>query len=296
MFTMLTFETLRGATVLMILIAIFPGPARTQTLTRSTVDLVCQTVSNELMSVNDVGAYRYRLEERSSRGVETRDTIETRDWLVGRLILKNRRPVPTAEQKLEDDQLRGLLKDPDRLEVFRNEQSGHKDIIRKMIAAFPAAFDYQYVGTERRGPRRGLIRLRFWPRPTFTAQSMELRALKGIRGILWIDPVPMRLVRIDGRFFRDVDFGWGILGHIERGGSILLEQKHLDGDWWAISRLTLHYNKRVLLIKTRVDTAIKTSDFRRLPEDLTLQQALDDLLVPVQVIKTMQSNNVVRGN
>jgi hypothetical protein len=191
---------------------------------------------------------------------------------------------------VEDARLRGLLKNPDRLEAFRNEQLSHKEMIRKMIGAFPDAFICQYAGTERRGPRCGLIRLQFHPRPDFTAQSMELRPLQGMRGTLWIDPVQARLVRIDARFFRDVDFGWGIFGRIQRGGNILLEQTHVDGDWWAISTLGFHYDKRVLLIKTRVDTAMKTYEFRRMPEDMTLQQALDDLLTTNQVTTTAQSN------
>jgi hypothetical protein len=290
------FESLHDATVVLILIIIFPMPARTQIFEQSAADLVRQTVSNELVSVNEVGQRRYSLEEKSSKGFETREMIETRDWLVGRLILRNRQPLLPPQQKLEDERLRGLLKNPDSLEAFRNEQFSHKDTIRKIIAAFPDAFICQYAGTERRGPRCGLIRLKFRPRPGFTAQSVELRPLQGMRGNFWIDPVPARLARIDARFFRDVDFGWGILGHIEHGGSILFEQKHVEGDWWAISKLVLHYNKRVLLMKTRVDTAIKTYEFRHMPEDMTLQQALNDLLVPNQATMTLQSNSFRKAN
>jgi hypothetical protein len=41
----------------------------------------------------------------------------------------------------------------------------------------------------------------------------------------------------------------------------------------------LHYtNRRLLLITSRVDSVTKASDFRRMPDDLTLQQGLELLL------------------
>jgi hypothetical protein len=122
-----TCEFLHDMIVLLILILVFPKPTQAQSFNWSVADLVRQTVSNELVSVNDVGHHRYRLEESSSSGFETRDMIETRDWLVGRLILRNRQPLPSLQQKLEDERLLGLLKNPDRLEAFRNEQLSRKE-------------------------------------------------------------------------------------------------------------------------------------------------------------------------
>ena len=50
-------------------------------------------------------------------------------------------------------------------------------------------------------------------------------------------------------------------------------------DQWAITTLALRYtNRRLLLITSRVDSVTKASDFRRMPDDLTLQQALELLL------------------
>ena len=45
------------------------------------------------------------------------------------------------------------------------------------------------------------------------------------------------------------------------------------------SKESLHYtNRRLLLITSRVDSVTKASDFRRMPDDLTLQQGLELLL------------------
>jgi len=282
-----------GVTVLFVLLATtVPMGAQTRGDKPSADDLVRQTVSNELAAVNDGGHYRYRFEEETSKGSETRDMVETRDWLVGRVIFKNGKPLTAAEQEREDEKLRVLLKNPDRLDAFQKEEFSHRESMRKMIAAFPEAFICQYADTEQRGPYRGMIRVKFHPRPQYVPPSMELRPLQGMRGYAWIDPVSARLVRIDARFFRDVNFGWGILGSIQRGGGIMLEQRHVDGKRWAISELALHYNKRVLLMKTRVDSVTKTYEFRHLPDDVTLQKGLEELLDPNPMAVELRGDSV----
>ena len=39
-------------------------------------------------------------------------------------------------------------------------------------------------------------------------------------GEIWIDPVHQRVVRLEGHLQQDVDFGWGILGRLNKGGWI----------------------------------------------------------------------------
>jgi hypothetical protein len=241
-------------------------------------DLVRETVAHELAAVNDGGHYRYRFQEERAKGSQTSDIVETRDWLVGRVIFRDGKPLPAAEEEKETERLQGLLKNPERLEAFQKEQAAHKESIRKMIAAFPDAFICQYAGTGQPGFYQGMVRVKFRPNPKFAAQTMELRPLQAMRGYVWIDPVRERLVRVDARFFREVDFGWGILGSIARGGTMVLEQQPADGERWAISMLELHYNKRVLLMRTRVDSVTKTYEFRRAPGELTVQQGLEELL------------------
>ena len=47
------------------------------------------------------------------------------------------------------------------------------------------------------------------------------------------------------------------------------------------SKESLHYtNRRLLLITSRVDSVTKASDFRRMPDDLTLQHGFELLLDP----------------
>jgi hypothetical protein len=121
--------------------------------------------------------------------------------------------------------------------------------------------------------------VKFRPNPYFRPRSTELRVLQGVEGTILIDPMAERFVRVEAKLSRNVDFGWGIFDHISRGGSLLLEQQVVWRDQWAITTLALHYtNRRLLLITSRVDSVTKASDFRRMPDDLTLQQASELLL------------------
>jgi hypothetical protein len=256
-----------------------PGaPAQTQTPSVSADELIRRTVVNELAAADDGGHYQYRFEEQTAHGSEIRDVLESRGWSVDRLILKNGRPLTETEKQREEQRLRYLLTNPARLEAFQKEQLSRREQFRTMIVAFPQAFSYQYDNTAQKIPPDGLTRLKFHPNPKFMSHSWELRLLQGMEGTLLIDPHNARLVRIEARFFRDVDFGGGILGRIERGGSFAVEQQAIGGDRRAITSVVLHFNKRVLFARIRVDSITKASGFQSGPEEMSLQQGLQQFL------------------
>jgi hypothetical protein len=86
-----------------------------------------------------------------------------------------------------------------------------------------------------------------------------------------------------------VDFGGGILGQIDRGGTFAFEQQPVGDGRRALTTLALHYNKRVLLARIRIDSVTRTSGFLRSSEDMTLQQGLEHFL------KRSQTAIVSRG-
>jgi len=270
----------REAFVSLLLVA-FPAAAQTQPPSVPAIDLVRQTMAHELAAANASGHYRYRIDEQTPHGSETRDMVETRKWLIGRLVLKNGQPLAPAERQREDERLRDLLTNPARLEKFQNQSHKDEARVRRMIKLLPEAFLFQYDGTEKNGSGRELIRLKFRPNANLTARSLELRVLQGMEGAMLIDPVDERLVWVEAELFRDVDFGWGIFGRIRRGGSFLLEQQGVGSDRWAITTLSMHYTSRIVLfVNTRTDSVSKTSNFHRMSNDLTLQQGLELLLNP----------------
>ena len=66
-------------------------------------------------------------------------------------------------------------------------------------------------------------------------------------GEIWIDPVQERVVRLAGSLQQDKDFGWGILGELDKGGWVQIDQADVGGHQWRIVHLQLKMNGRVLL-------------------------------------------------
>ena len=262
-----------------ILLMVSRGVAQTQSPDITVTELVRQTVAHDLAANDSGGQYMFQVHEETPQGSETRVMVETRDLEIDRLLLRNGQPLPPAQRQREEERLRSLLTNRARLLKFQTEQHSDEARIHRMIQAFPDAFLYQHAGAEKDSAGRQLSLVTFHPNPDFRPRSKELRVLQGVEGAMLIDTVAERFVRVEAKLCRDVDFGWGIINHISRGGSFLLEQQVVWRDQWAVTTLAFHYTNRLLmLITSRVDSVTKISDFQRLPDDLTQQQVLELLL------------------
>ena len=71
-------------------------------------------------------------------------------------------------------------------------------------------------------------------------------------GEIWIDPVHLRVVRLEGHLQQDVDFGWGILGRLNKGGWIVIEQADVGGGQWRTVRFQMQMSGRVVFKNPRV--------------------------------------------
>jgi hypothetical protein len=262
-----------------LLLVAFQAAAQTQPPNVPATELVRQTVAHELAATDTSGQYMYRVHEETPQGSETRVMVETRNLQISRLVLKNGKPLPPAQRQWEEERLRSLLTNRAGLVKLQTEKHSDDARLHRVFQALPDAFLYQRAGAETNSAGRELVLVTFRPNPVFHPRSTELRVLQRVEGTMLIDPMAERFVRVEAKLSRDVDFGWGIFDHISRGGSLLLEQQVVWRDQWATTTLALHYtNRRLLLITSHVDSVTKASDFRRMPDDLTLQQVFELLL------------------
>jgi len=65
-------------------------------------------------------------------------------------------------------------------------------------------------------------------------------------GEIWIDATAERVTRLEGHLQQDTDYGFGVLGKLNKGGWIVLEQADMGGRQWRIARLKMQMNLRVL--------------------------------------------------
>jgi len=97
-----------------------------------------------------------------------------------------------------------------------------------------------------------------------------------LQGFVLIDAEQYRLASIDATLFKDVAFGWGILGHLNRGGRFVIQQQNIADDLWQASSITFDFTGKVLFMKTiNIRSTEVFSDFHRIPTELTFIQTLE---------------------
>lgn len=240
----------------------------------STTHLVQQVVYNEVTGTkNDHLRFTYRTRKFTPKGSTTKQIIETNQGSIARLIAVNDQPLTPEQRKQDEERIQKLVNDPDERQRKYREQQDDAKKAEDMLRVLPDAFLYEEIGRE-----GDLIQLHFHPRPHFDPPSREASVYRGMEGTLTVDGRQKRLVRIDGHLFQDVTFGWGILGRLEKGGTFFVEQKQLEGPRWEVTVMDVNMNGKALFFKTiSMHEKEISTDFHRVPENLSLKQAVDML-------------------
>jgi hypothetical protein len=248
------------------------------------VELVRATVANEVAAASDNSVkHFFRDHKNTPQGSQTRIYVETRQAMAGMTIAYNDKPLTPAQLQGEEGRLAGLVSNPEQLSRKQQQEKEEANRTLSIVKALPYAFLFTYDGTEAGTATLGkegmsLVRLKFIPNPAYRPPSHVEEVLVGMQGFLLIDPASHRIARIDGTLFRDVSFGWGILGHLNKGGHFFVEQQDLGDGSWDVSCMRLEFTGKMLLFK---NIAIKTNEvftnFRRVPSDTTFAQGVEML-------------------
>jgi hypothetical protein len=245
-------------------------------------EFVRRTVQNEVKaSQEDSVHHMFVSRKETGRGSQTKLYCETKDAMAGMAVAYDDKPLTNEQRLAEEARLDQLMKDPEELKKKREREKEDADRVGRIVRAMPDAFLFDYDGTQPAAAGMGkpgdeLVRLKFRPNPKYDPPSRTEQVLEGMQGYLLIDAGKNRIAKIDGTLFKDVGFGWGILGHLDRGGHFLVEQGDVGDGSWDIRRMSLAFTGRILFFK-RIDfksTEI-LSDFRPVPRGLSFAQGVD---------------------
>jgi hypothetical protein len=248
---------------------------------REAAELVRQTVQNEIRSNNGGAKFMFKDYKETPRGSQTKLIVETADATAGLLVALDGKPLTALQRQAEQARLDSLAHNP--AELRKKQKSEHEDTEHtiKIMKALPDAFLYERDGTEAGSEELGksgdeLVRLRFRPNPNYNPPSRTEQVLTGMRGYVLIDENLHRIAKIDGTLFKEVGFGWGILGHLDKGGHFVVQQANVgDGDW-EVTRMDLSFTGRELLFKKlMIKSKESCSDFHPAPSNLTFAQAVE---------------------
>ncbi len=227
-------------------------------------ELVKRAVDKELQDAGHDLHFMYRLNKKTPERTETRECLETDEGTLSRVLAINQTPLTAEQQQAEAQRLEKYLSEPDKWTRRQKTQKEDSDRVHKMVAALPQAFNYTYAGEDTSPDGRAVVRLSFQPNPSWVPPTRELRAYTGMQGIMLVDNKAGRLVRMDAKLFRDVEFGWGILGKLYKGGSFEIEQQPIGNDRWETTRTVLDFDGKALMVKSiHLKVTDTLGDFRR---------------------------------
>jgi hypothetical protein len=268
-------------TILLLLTGVAWTAQAAQVANEPPAQLVRKTVQNEINATNSNAKYMFRDRKRGPRGSQTKLMVETRDGVAGLVVAINGQPLNAEQRQAEYARVERFIQNPDELHNKQKREKEDADRVNRIMRALPDAFLYKYggsvVGSNGIGkPGAPLVRLNFRPNPDYDPPSHVEQVLTGMEGYLLVDPKRDRIAKIDGTLQRDVGFGWGILGHLDRGGHFLVEQGDVGNDHWEITRMDLSFTGKILIFKSlNIQSEEVSSDFQPVPANLSFAQGID---------------------
>ena len=155
-----------------------------------------------------------------------------------------------------------LVRDPSQQLAVKKQNDADELRLENFVRLLPSAFLFEYDGWDGSD-----LRLTFRPDPAFVPPTMESKALQSMAGTILVSPQQKRLARMNGHLVENVDFGFGILGRIAKGGTFEIERIQVSSSHWKTHLVDIHVNGRMLLFKTINKQQHETrSDFESVPQ------------------------------
>lgn len=246
--------------------------------------LVRIAVANEVTAAAHPNPlHMFHSRKQTPKGTQTRLYVETDDALAAMVIAVNDHPATAEQLQAENGHLDWLMNNPDQLRKKHAREKEDDERTMRILKALPDAFLYEYDGTEMGVTGTGqdgvpLVKLKFSPNPSYSPPSRVEQALDGMQGEVLIDSRLRRIAEVSGTLFREVSFGWGIIGHLDKGGHFLVRQGDLglgDGEW-GITEMKIEITGRILIFKgfSLISDEV-LSDFRIVGKNLTFAQGVE---------------------
>jgi len=237
-------------------------------------ELLRRVVNSELKAqANDHSHWMFEVKAGVAGKEQVKVAVQTREGYLDRLRFVNGKPITPEQEKQEDQRIARLLKKPDERKEQRRAQEQDAQKTERLFKTLPDAVTASY------GKRQGeLVEILFKPNPNFHPPSHEAAVFHAMAGRIWINARENRLVEIEGRLTRGVKFGGGLFGHLDKGGEFHVKQSEVAPGYWEITLLHVNMHGMALFFKTiAVQENEIRSNFRRVPDNLTLAEAAEQL-------------------
>jgi len=211
-----------------------------------------------------------QVQRRNAGHVIREQEIETVDGPVHRLLSVDGHEPSPSERKQNDKRLRDLVQNPRaRLELKKKGEADEK-LMADLLRVVPDAFLFEDQGTQ-----GSYEKLDFRPNPSYKPKTNEEKVLHLMSGVILINVDEKRLARLSATLTQQVDFGYGLIGHVRKGGTVDVNRIELAPSIWKTSSFRIDIEGRFVFFKTITKQQDEThSDFKSVAPDTTILQAL----------------------
>jgi hypothetical protein len=247
------------------------APAPAQTSTPFAAELVNVVIANELADRVERQKWMYVIEKHDGKQILTEEQVETREGPLYRLLAIDGRPLERDQRQQDDARIHRLLHDPSEQLKAKRAHDEDEQKLETLMHLMPEAFLYDYDGLE-----GNLVRVKFRPKPNYNPPTYEARVVHSLAGTILIDSQQKRLAKLSGQLINPVQFGYGFLGHIDKGATVEIGRVEVGPSQWKTALIEIQLSGRLVLFKTisKQEYEIR-SDFRAVPDNLSLSQAND---------------------
>jgi hypothetical protein len=235
--------------------------------------LVKEACFNAIQQREAKSLWSYRVERHDDKHIILEQVIETVDTPVTHLLAVDGHAPTAAQLQEEDDRHRRLLRNLAGQSALKKDHAEDSKKMEEMLRIIPEAFVFQDLGKQ-----RGLEKIAFHPNPDFKPKTYEQRILHTLVGTAFIDLHDKQIERISASLAERVEFGLGLLGRVDKGGSMNITRTRLSAGVWQVSVEKIDLSGRMAIFKSlNRHKDEQRSDFKPVAPGTTVAQALDEL-------------------
>ncbi|HTX40491.1 MAG TPA: hypothetical protein VMD25_01585 [Acidobacteriaceae bacterium] len=263
--------------------ALFVTAAPRVACAQSAEQIVRKVVGNELYyGYHDHSSWMFLDTYKSPTKNQVKLVIQTSQGNLSEITENYGRPPSAQEHQADLNHMQQIVNSPSMRAQQRRSEEHDDQQAANLLKILPDAFVWQIDSRQ-----NGQIRLSYHPNSNYSPPSMSARVFAAMSGTMVVDEDQMRLADLFGRLTHSVEFGWGLLGHIDAGGTFQVIRSQIAPYEWQITQTHVHISGHALFFKNIGDQEDEvTSDYHRVPADVDLAKA-EEMLRDGQVAREL---------
>jgi hypothetical protein len=239
----------------------------------SAKELIGDACYNELQQSEMRTLWSYVAERHNNNHIFRERVIETVDVPVRHLLAVDGHSPTLVQMKEENDRHQELLNSASRRHAIQKQQADDDKKLEELLRIIPEAFVFEDQGKEGQSER-----IAFHPNPGFKPKTYEQRILHALDGIVFIDLPDRRIARLSGSLGTRLEFGYGLIGHVNQRGTTEITRVHLSPGVWKTSVENLDIDGRFVMLKAiNKHQDESRTGFESVAPDTTFAQALNEI-------------------